>query len=343
MRKVYAYTLGGSLIAFSLLSQGCTKETDSDDDLIGNWTTFADFKGNARSEAVTFTIGDYVYLATGTTDRDRFKDLFRFSVADGYWTQRADLPGAARSSAVAFALEGKGYVGTGYDGVSRLNDFWEYDPVANQWTQKDNFAGTARRDAVAFSIGSKGYISCGYDGNYLGDLWEYDPAAAAGRQWTEKPSIGGRKRAESQAFVIDGKAYVVSGDNNGEILQDLWMYDPVTNQWAEKRKIYNFNEDEDFDDDYAAIARKNGTVFIIGGYAYLATGESSGASISNTWRYDPVNDLWLQKTSFESTARTGAVAFSLNNRGFVLTGRNGSSVMDNCYEFHPDNEQVDGD
>ncbi|MET0393716.1 MAG: kelch repeat-containing protein, partial [Chitinophagaceae bacterium] len=320
MRKVHAYMLGGALVASSaLLTQGCTKDTDSDDDLIGNWTTSVDFRGNGRSEAATFTIGDYVYLSAGTTDRDRFKDLFRFSIADGYWTQRADLPGAARSSAVAFAIGNKGYLGTGYDGVARLNDFWEYDPALNQWTQKANFAGTARRDAVAFSIGSKGYISCGYDGNYLNDLWEYDPTAAAGQQWSEKPSMG-RKRAEAQAFVINGKAYIVSGDNNGEILQDLWMYDPSTAQWTEKRKIYNYNSDEEYDDDYSAIGRKNGTVFVMGNYAYLATGESGGASVSNTWRYDPVTDLWLQKTGFEGTARTGAVAFSRGDRGVVITG-----------------------
>jgi N-acetylneuraminic acid mutarotase len=65
--------------------------------------------------------------------------------------------------------------------------------------------------------------------------------------------------------------------------------------------------------------------------------------ISDTWMYDPAADLWTKKTSFEGTARTGAVAFSLGGRGFVLTGRSGSLSFDNMYEWHPDNSEDPND
>jgi N-acetylneuraminic acid mutarotase len=340
MRRLQAYLIGGILIIASFfITHGCVKRTgESDDDVIGNWLRSSDFDGNARSEAVTFVIGDYVYLTTGATDRDRFKDLWEYSLTRQYWSQKADLPGVTRNSAIGFTIGTKGYVGTGYDGNNKLNDFWEYDRLANVWTQKANFGGTARYDAVGFSVSDKGYISCGFDGNYLKDLWQYNPSTD---QWVQKASIGGTKRSASAAFVLNGKAYVCSGNNNGSALNDLWMYDAASDTWTEKRKLTDVSEDS-YDDEYSNIARYNGVAFVMDNYAYLTTGEN-GSLISNTWQYDPSSDLWSKKTSFEGSARTGASSFTLGDRGFVLTGRSGSLSFDNAYEFHPGEEQNDGD
>lgn len=347
MKRTYAYWVGASLIITSLVAApGCTKSTDDDSELVGNWKRSDDFEGNARSEAVSFVIGDNAYVGTGatnTSNTERFKDLWEYNVTRRYWVQKADLPGAARSSAVAFAIGSKGYVGTGYDGVQRLSDFWEYDPSGDTWTQKAGFGGSARTDASAFTIDGNGYVACGYDGNWLKDLWEYTPGAGSTDPgtWTKKASVGGSKRSAAMSFTFGGKAYICAGVNNGEVQQDLWQYDPVADTWAEKTKIYNYSDDS-YDDDWGTIARHNGVVFTIGNYVYLATGEN-GSINSTTWRYDPANDTWVEKTGFEQTGRTGAVAFTISNRGFVLTGRSGTLMMDNMYEFLPDDEQVDND
>jgi len=104
MRKMQAYLAGGLVILTSFfITQSCVKDTNSDDDVIGNWSRSSDFDGNARSEAVTFVIGDYIYLTTGSTDRDRFKDLWEYNLTRQYWSQKADLPGVARNSAGACA------------------------------------------------------------------------------------------------------------------------------------------------------------------------------------------------------------------------------------------------
>jgi N-acetylneuraminic acid mutarotase len=132
---------------------------------------------------------------------------------------------------------------------------------------------------------------------------------------------------------MNNKAYVVSGANNGAALNDLWMYDPDADAWTQKRQIINVSTDS-YDDNYTSIARYNAVAFVMGNFAYLATGEN-GSINSTTWEYDPSSDLWTQKTPFEGTARTGAVAFTLSDRGFVVTGRSGSLSFDNCYEWHP--------
>jgi N-acetylneuraminic acid mutarotase len=332
MRKVYVYFLGAGIITAScFLSSGCSKSSGTAaSTLVGNWSRSSDFDGDARSEAASFVIGNYAFISTGTTDRARFKDLWQFSISRQYWSQKADLPGVARNSAVAFAINDKGYVGTGYDGTNNLNDFWQYDTTSNTWTQKATFAGTARFDAVAFAINGKGFISCGFDGNYLKDLWQYDPAS---NTWTQKASIGGTKRTAAMSFVLNSKAYICSGNNNGSALNDLWMYDPAADTWTAKRNITNVSTDT-YDDAYSTIARWNGVAVTMGNLAYIVGGESPSL-LQNTWEYNPDNDVWTEKTGFEGTARTGAIAFTLSNRGFVITGRSGSLSFDNCYEWHP--------
>jgi N-acetylneuraminic acid mutarotase len=347
MKKVYAYVIATAMVASSaILSEGCTKTTSSDDDLIGNWKKIDDFEGLARSEAVSFTIGNYGYVCTGASGSERFNDLWEYDISGGYWTDKADLPGDARNSAVGFSIGTKGYVGTGYNGTTRLKDFWEYDQASNTWIKKADFGGSPRFDAIGFSLNGKGYIGCGDDGNYLRDFWEYTPGTSAADPgtWEQKHSVGGSKRSAAMAFVANGNGYVMGGNNNGEIQQDLWMYDQSSGDWTEKAKVYNYSSDETFDDDYGTIPRQNGSVFNIGSYVYLATGETSSGSLnSTTWQYDPATDRWTQKTAFEGTSRTGAVALSIGNRGLVLTGRSGSLIMDNAYELYPNDEQVDND
>lgn len=341
MRKGIAYSIGISIITASfILSQACTKTTDTDDELVGNWTRSSDFDGDVRSEAVTFMIGDNIYLATGASSTERYRDLWEYNLSRRYWSQIADLPdaAAARNSAVAFVIGDKGYVGTGYDGANRLKDFWRYDPASNQWDPIKAFGGTARYDAVAFSVNGKGYVGSGFDGGYLKDLWEYDPNSDA---WQQKASIGDLKRSASVSFVVNNKAYVCSGNNNGSALNDLWVYDDANDTWTEKRKIINVS-DETYDDEYSSIARFNTVALVIGNKVYLSTGEAGGL-LSDTWEYNPETDLWAKKTSFEASARTGCVSFNAGGRAFVLTGRSGSQSFEDAYEWHPEDDQVDND
>lgn len=301
----------------------------------GDWVTKSSIEGVARSEAVSFTIGDLAYIATGFDGKNRLKDVWVYDPVQNFWMQKADLP-IARSSAVGFSVNTKGYIGTGLDNDGNyLKDFYEYDPAANTWTRKADFTGSARYDAVAFSIQSKGYITTGYDGNYLKDFYEYDPATNA---WTQKVSMGGDKRKEAVAFVINDKAYVCTGINNGTLVNDMWQFDPESG-WKGLRQIIN-TADSSFDDTYTSITRSNASAFVINGKGYISTGEN-GTATADTWEYTPDGDTWVKKTAFERSNRTGAVGFYVKNRGFVVTGRSGSNPFDDLAEFLPTNDKVD--
>ena len=310
----------------------CSDE-DSDSDLVGNWVDRYDFEGVARSYGISFTIGDKAYVISGYDgdERVRLQDCWEFDPIKNQWLKRASLPGIGRTSAIGFSVNGKGYIGTGYDGTNKLKDFWEYDPVSNVWTQKNNFPGTARYGAVAFSVNDKGYILGGFDGNYLKDLWEYDSNTDT---WTQKTSLPGNKRFNASAFVIDDIAYVVGGNNNGTYVADFWAYNASTDTWEKKRDIENSNDEETYDDEYTSIRRQNATTFVIDGLGYLATGDMSSL-LSAVWEYNPLTDLWTQKTNFEGSTRNNAVGITVQNRGFVLTGKSSNLYLDDVWEFKP--------
>ncbi len=319
-------------IGFSLTS--CSD--DDDEDLLGNWIRRSDFDGVIRSNATSFVIGQNGYMFGGYDGSDQLRDLWQYNSTENYWYAKADLPseGAARNSAAGFSIGTKGYIGTGSDGLNALKDFWEYDSEANKWTQKNDFSGVKRYAAVGFSLGSYGYMGCGYDKNYFKDIYRYHPEDDT---WETVP-FEGQKRAGAAAFVIDDKAYLLGGDNNQSYVYDFYMFDGET--WTKKRDIANTSDDS-YDDDYS-IVRSYGVAFAINSRGYITTG-SSGSLRSDTWEYDPIKDVWEEKTSFEGATRSGAVGFSFGTRGFVTTGKSSGYRFDDIYEFLPFEEYEEYD
>ena len=308
---------------------------DGDDSYVGNWVNLGDFEGVTRSDAVSFTIGDKSYIATGYQgDEDkRLKDLWEYDPHNDSWTQKADFPGIARNAATAFGTSTHGYVGTGFDGNNELSDFWEYNPATDSWRQIDDFPGTARYGAIAFPLNDKGFVGTGYDGKFLKDIWMYDPDT---EKWSQVCSVGGSKRKDAVAFVIDGLAYVCGGINNGIYESDFWRYDPEADSWKELRHIEN-RTDESFDDEYTSIVGSGNVAFVAEHKAYLVT------TRNNVWEYNPDLDLWKQRTSFEGTSRNEFVSFALNDRGYVATGRSGASYYDDVWVFYPESDYEEFD
>lgn len=312
---------------------------DDGDSTNGNWINRSAFDGPARSSTVSFVIDNLAYIATGYTGEDNgyLNDLWVYNPAGDFWEQKANFIGIGRSSASGFELNGKGYVGLGYDGTNRLKDFYQYDPSTNTWSQKADYAGTARYGAIGFQVGDKAYIGTGYDGNYQKDIYQYIPGATDSDlgTWVTNNGYGGNKRRDATVFIINNKAYLGTGSNNGLYETDFWEFDPTTEVWTRKRDL-------DYKDSYN-IARSNASGFTINGYGYIACGVNTGA-INSVWEYDPNNDTWDEKTSYEGSVRYDATAFSIqSSRGYVVLGRTGSSFFDDLWEFMPFEKYDDED
>ena len=163
------------LMIILLIVAGCSDPAETTEELLGEWYKQSSYEGVARSGAVGFVIDGKAYVGTGYDGDKWLKDFYQYDAEKNNWYKKADFPGAARSAAVAFALNGKGYVGTGFDGTNYLKDFYQYDPSTDSWTQIADFSGTARFQATAFVLENYGFVGTGYDGNYLKDIYAYDP------------------------------------------------------------------------------------------------------------------------------------------------------------------------
>ena len=192
------------------------------------WSQKASLPGLARSEAVSFSIGNKGYVGTGY-DKAGNKDLndfWEYDPANDTWTQKANFGGKARSSATGFSVKGKGYLGMGSDGWY-MNDFWEYNPISDSWAQKNNVNFGGRIFSVGLSVGNKGYIATGGSADGLKkDFWEYDPLFDS---WTEKESFSGNIRQRASGFSIGNSIYIGTGDNGDRISgnyikNDFWEY-----------------------------------------------------------------------------------------------------------------------
>jgi len=311
---------------------GCKKS----DDNIGNWIKKSDFEGIPRGNAVSFVIGDKVYIGAGYNsdeDIEYLKDFWVYDTTLDFWTKLTDhpFPGEPRIGAVSFVINGKGYVGTGYNGTDKLKDFYEFDPATNIWTKKADFGGSARYDAVGFSLGNLGYLGTGYDDYENRDFWQYNPTT---NQWTQIASMGGAKRRDAVTFTMNGKAFVCTGTSNGVNQTDLWQFDPTTGVWVEKNKI-----DED---DSWTIVRTYGTAFTLGSKAYVGLGYNGGVR-TDFWEYDPTSDSWTNKTDFEGSARQNAVSFVVKDQAYVATGRSGNYYYSDIWQFKPFDAQDSDD
>jgi hypothetical protein len=329
--------------------------TDDDDYTHGVWTKRSALDGSVRTEAASFVIDNIGYICCGYKGGSapvRLNDLLQYtptSGGDGYWTQCMSMPTAAgrRSAATGFAVNGKGYVTTGMDlDAQPLKDTWEYDPSTDSWAQKDDFIKEARYAALGFSLGNYGYFGTGYDTyNWYKDFYKFDPTAASGSQWTIVTGYGGDKRQYGTVFIINNIAYFGFGTNNSAYPTDFWSFDGTT--FTRLRDITDADENnDDYDDDYDNLARSSAVAFVIDGKGYVCTGTKSGLS-TDYWKYNPETDLWtgepdddytpfaLLNSGQQGSSRSGATAFTLNNRGFVVAGASGSYRLDDMYELSP--------
>jgi N-acetylneuraminic acid mutarotase len=312
--------------------------SDEEEELIGNWTTLGSFDGDARGDAIGFVIGDTAYICLGYNAKAKaLTDLWRYNPSDKTWKKRAEFPGEARYAAVSFSVGGKAYVGLGFDGKIAFKDFWEYDPQTNVWTKVENeFPGVERYYAVGASVGNKGYVGTGTDGGSpLKDFYSFTPGTTPGSgTWTSISSYEGSKRSGASVFVIGNYLYLLGGTANDGNPTDMQQYDPSSDKWNKILDLRNTDLTSD-DDKYDNIPRAYASTFVINDKGYITLGQKTMA-LSSTYEYDPSAKTWTERTAFTRSTRSYAVSFSLKNRGFVMTGRSGSSTrFDDFFEFFP--------
>lgn len=339
-------------------------------------------KSGARSGSVSWTdaAGNFWLFGGSTTDRgDGYQnDLWKYNPTTNQWTwtkgdSTANQPGiygilgtaaavnkpGARNGNVSWT-DAAGYLWL-FGGISRIpgasasirfSDLWKYNPSTNQWVwiKGDSAANQggiygmlgiasvtnnpgARNGSVSWTDAAGNFWLFGGNGRStnttvgdLNDLWKYNPAT---NEWTwvkgdslanrqgiygtigtadaaNKP--GGRAGsarwtdAEGNFWLFGGTGY--TGQSNYGYLNDLWKYNPTTNQWTwvngttlvDQKGIYGTLGTP------AAVnipgARSGGVTWtdasgnfwLFGGTSISAA--SDGIYLNDLWKYNPPTNQW---------------------------------------------------
>lgn len=208
------------------------------------------------------------------------------------------------------------YGGYGYDTSNSgiLNDIWKYNPVTNNWTwiKGDNAVeqvGVYGTKGVANAINKPG-------ARYVSTSW----ADQSGNLW-----------------LFGGYGY---DENNSGDLNDLWKYNPLTNEWTwisgdnviDQPGVYGTRGVPNAANKPGARYVSNswtddfGQLWMFGGYGYDA---STSGYLNDLWKYSPASNMWtwvkgdnaidhvgvygiqgMPDTSNKSGARTGSVSWA---------------------------------
>lgn len=207
---------------------------------------------------------------------------------------------------------------------------------AQQWHQKTEIPVGGRWSAFCFSIGSKIYVGGGYAGNAqsLNDFWEYD---TENDTWTPRANLpGAPNRTAGISFSWNGKGYIGLGSEyyntfNAAFHNDLWEYDPATNQWAVKMSLPD-------------SGRHEASVFVLGNKAYVVGGSTDYPYIATNdlWEFDLVNEIWTERADYPAQYIYSAMAFAHGGKGYIAGGHvkeqgvpgNGLATSD-VFEYDP--------
>jgi N-acetylneuraminic acid mutarotase len=143
--------------------------------------------------------------------------------------------------------------------------------------------------------------------------------------WVKTTPFKGSRRSGAIMFTIGNKAFVGLGYDGDDYATDLYEYDVDLGFWQTKAS-------------FEGIPRERAVAFSLNGKGYIGLGynrDEPTEELKDFWEYDPETDTWKQLNDFGGTARYNAVAFSINNKGYVGTGNDGSNYNGDFWEYDP--------
>jgi len=217
--------------------------------------------------------------------------------------------------------------GIGFGPIISFTTSFEQNSVS--WLKKTDFPGGARYSVAGFAIGSKVYVGIGYnDGDWpVRDFWEWDQET---NTWTKKADYPGNSTGLVVCFSIGTKGYIGTGNDfksNG-FTNEFWEFDPETDNWTQKASLPT------------TPARAFAVGFSIGTKGYIGIGDMDPFTDGNLldyyqdfWEWDQETNIWTKKADFPGNTRTGAVGFSIGNKGYIGTGSTGTYNSRDFWEW----------
>lgn len=210
----------------------------------------------------------------------------------------------------------------------------------NTWTKKADYAGGKIQGAASFCINDIGFVGTGDRAETVSSLttrfYKYDPLTDI---WQKISDLPATSRVFSLGFSVNQKGYICGGlfrtVLGSDILSDLWEYDPITNEWFQRKSFPRVGGIE------------SGIGFSIGSKGYVGLGYSEFVDFEHQYgvqndfyEYDPLYNKWTQLGDFMGAPRMYAVGFSMDGKGYVGLGSSLESVeYKDFWEYNPSNDR----
>jgi len=143
--------------------------------------------------------------------------------------------------------------------------------------------------------------------------------------WVSIYDVEPGARTDAVSVSVDDIGYFGTGYNSSddERYNDWWKYDPDANSYTQLADFPN---------------KISGAVaFAIGQDIYVGSGYDGTVRLKDFYKYSITDDLWSKVTDeFPGVARYGAVAFTVNDKGYVGTGLADNTVyLKDFYCYDP--------
>jgi N-acetylneuraminic acid mutarotase len=195
---------------------------------------------------------------------------------------------------------------------------------AQNWQQIEDFPGANRDDAVVFTIDNKAFLGTGQTPWFVpaSDFYSFDMISHQWNQIADLPGTQGRQYAGG--FDNDTLGFVFGGENGSTYFNELYAYNPVTDNWTTKIAL-------------PSDGRSGSACFTIGNKAYIVGGRTDELVFTNeVWEYNMATDSWTQKNSFPYGNKWRITGTSNDTSGYVIFGFNNALGYSNdLYEYNP--------
>ncbi|MEZ4941657.1 MAG: kelch repeat-containing protein [Saprospiraceae bacterium] len=200
--------------------------------------------------------------------------------------------GCTDASGNLWFFGGQGYPASGST-IGFLNDLWKYNPSTNEWTwvkgdnaiSQNGVYGTQGTSAAANKPGGRYYAEAWFDG--AGNFW-----------------------------MFGGIGFPESGSTSG-YLNDLWKYNPSTNEWTWVKGSKLINQSGTFgakgtpavgNTPGGLIATAGGVLpsgnfWLHGGNGY--NGSGSSGYMNDLWTFDPISEQWTWVSGSNAPNKNG--------------------------------------